>query len=223
MKLTSRAGQERVIFKKCRENFLKGNLYLIGFMGSGKTVIGKGLAGALGWGFLDTDEAITEAVGLSVKEIFELYGEAYFREQEASLVQELSGVKNLVVATGGGIVLREKNIRALKASGKIIWLKASPEAIFARLRDKDDRPLLPPGFSVSFIQGFLAGREPFYRRAADLKIETTGKSIAQVIRAILKKLKKEGGENGKNQELFRGCPPKGGGCGSPGCGETKGT
>ena len=121
---------------------MKENLILIGFMGTGKTSLGKLLANKLGRGFVDLDQKIEHDSGMTIPKIFELYGEKYFRELEKKAVREVCERKNLVIATGGGTVKDSENVRLLKSSGKIVCLTCEPEEIFRRTerRGEDCKP-----------------------------------------------------------------------------------
>lgn len=168
------------------------NVYLIGFMGAGKTAVGERLAAALAWEFVDTDAEIRKKCGgVTVEEIFRREGEAFFRDLEAKTVQAVAARRRLVVATGGGAVLREENVAAMRRSGTVVWLKVKPEEVFARLKGTSDRPLLAD-FSLARIKDLLAAREAYYQRAAEIAVETTGKSVEEVVREILAALGEAG-------------------------------
>jgi shikimate kinase len=144
-------------------------IFLIGFMGSGKSTTGKKLAKRLGYGFLDTDKMIVERFGMSINEIFETLGEGKFRETEASLLGEIVLKKNLVVSTGGGLPCYGNNMDTINRYGISIYLKAGPEELYERLiTRKYKRPLikdLPDEELRKFIALKLTEREPYYNRA----------------------------------------------------------
>lgn len=164
---------------------MKANLILIGFMGTGKTSLGKLLANRLGRGFVDLDQKIEREAGMSIPKIFELHGEKYFRELEKKAVREVSGRKNLVIATGGGTVKDAENVRLLKNSGVIICLTTDPEEIFRRTERRGERPVLDGGGEerLATIKKLLAEREIFYSQA-DYTIDTTDWSPLQIMNDI---------------------------------------
>ncbi|HOP68927.1 MAG: shikimate kinase [Dethiobacteria bacterium] len=169
------------------------NLVLIGFMGVGKTVVGRELARRLKRRFLDTDAMVEEAAGMNIPQIFAEYGEDYFREREREAVESLKRFPpgSLVVATGGGVMLREENREALRQGGIIVLLKASPETVLLRLRAEGGRPLLQGDCSEAKIRALWGEREQYYR-LNDLEVDTTGKSPAEVAREIMERIEKIG-------------------------------
>jgi len=165
------------------------NLYLIGMMGSGKTTLGRLLAGELGRPFADTDELIEQSTGRSIPEIFRERGEAGFRELETACLFEVSRAKGLVVSLGGGAVLREENRRLIRATGRSIYLKVRPETILARLPEHPDRPLIA-GMDLEerlqTLRELLRLREPYYLQA-DLVVENDGppwEALGVIMRAL---------------------------------------
>lgn len=147
------------------------NIVLTGFMGCGKTTIGRLIAQKLGIEFIDTDSEIIKEFKLSIEEIFSLYGEKKFREVESKIIERVSNLENVVIATGGGVVLNPKNIEMLRKNGVIYFLYASPENILSRLKDDDSRPLLKSGDKLSNIIRLLNIRMPFYKNC-DFEINT---------------------------------------------------
>lgn len=164
---------------------MKANLILIGFMGTGKTSLGKLLANRLGRGFVDLDQKIEREAGMTIPKIFELHGEKYFRELEKKAVREVSGRRNLVIATGGGTVKDAENVSLLKNSGVIICLTTEPEEIFRRTERRGERPVLDGGGEerLATIKKLLAEREIFYSQA-DYTIDTTDWSPLQIMNDI---------------------------------------
>lgn len=158
------------------------NIVLIGFMGSGKSTVGKRLAQALAWDFVDTDYEIGEVTNLSVTEIFRRHGETRFRSEESIVVARLSQLNHLVIATGGGTVLNPLNWKALAKNGTVIGLHASLEAILGRIGHKNDRPLLKG--SKEAIEKLWSERQACYAQA-DFKVDTTEKNIDEVVSEIL--------------------------------------
>ncbi len=169
---------------------MKSNLILTGFMGTGKTSLGKLLAEKLGRGFVDLDQKIEQDTGLSIPQIFEMYGEKYFRELEKKAVAEVSQRRNLVIATGGGTVKDEENISMLKSSGMMICLTTEPEEIFRRTERRGERPVLDESAEdrLATIKKLLAEREKFYAQA-DYTVDTTDWSPLQIMNDICKHFK----------------------------------
>lgn len=170
------------------------NIVLIGFMGTGKTRVGKYLSKKLNYEFIDTDELIERKAGMKIKNIFKKYGEKYFRDLESEVAKEVSLLKNKVISTGGGIVLREENVKNLKKNGIIVLLKAKPEKILERVGKTTKRPLLlGVENSILHIKRLLKYRKPFYENAMDIQIDTTDLTVKEVAEKILEKI-----ENSKN-------------------------
>ncbi len=161
-------------------------IILTGFMGTGKTEVGKLLAAKLKRRFVDTDQLVKTATGLSVPLIFEKYGEGFFRERESKVVKSLDRYPpgSLVVATGGGVVLRENNRAMLKKVGLIVLLRASAEEICRRISGTGHRPLLNGPEPEQKVKKMLEEREPYYRNC-DFEIDTTAKTPRQVASEIL--------------------------------------
>jgi shikimate kinase len=164
------------------------NIVLTGFMGTGKTTIGKALAQMLHMKFVDVDEEIESAQGTTINDIFRTCGEQRFRDIETEMIKKLSQEGNLIISTGGGAVLRDENMQALKEKGTIFCLNASVETILKRIADNQDRPLLKVEDPKNKISELLAYRRPFYEKAG-IVIDTDGKSpllIAEEIMEIAK-------------------------------------
>jgi len=160
------------------------NIVLIGFMATGKTVIGRKLAGLLKREYIDTDAAIEKLTGKTVSQIFAEDGEARFRLEEKLLVQNLSKRDNLVIATGGGLVLNPENVCLLKKNGVLIALTASPEVIHERVkRNNNNRPLLSEGDLLSKIKELMHQRKHAYA-AAEITIDTGKYSIDDAVKQI---------------------------------------
>jgi shikimate kinase len=169
---------------------MKTNIALIGFMGVGKTAVGKTLAKKLNREFIELDSLIERKAGKSIPEIFQQDGEVTFRELEIEVTKEVSQDKNLVIACGGGLVLNKINIDRLKNDSIIVCLTASPKVILKRTSgDGEDRPLLNVSDRVSEIRELLRFRKPFYERAADIKINTSRLGIDSVVEQIITKIK----------------------------------
>lgn len=163
------------------------NIVLVGFMGSGKTAIGRRVASLLHWDFQDTDTLIEKGANRTISEIFEQKGEPYFRDLETKTLQKLLGTEKQVISTGGGIVLREKNWGLLRKLGPVIALEASPQTVFRRVGRKKHRPLLRSKDRFQQIESMMRERAPFYAKA-DFTISTDQKSTPQVAREIVQRL-----------------------------------
>ena len=168
------------------------NLVLIGFMGCGKTTLGKKVAKSLGVQFVDTDRYIEHEEGMKISEIFEKKGEAYFRKRETEVCEKFSNETGYIVATGGGIIRNDENIALLKKNGVVIYLKASPEHVFRNVRNDLSRPLLQGGDKMEKIKTLMAERIPLYEKHADMKITVTGGTIRSLVEKILWELEDAG-------------------------------
>ncbi len=166
------------------------NIILIGYMGSGKSTVGKKAAKALEYTFLDTDALIEEAEGMVISELFETKGEAYFREQETETIRRLlQAPKGNIIATGGGLPMREGNAELLKKLGTVIYLKAETETLMKRLSGDTNRPLLKEGDLRTKIDTMLAVRGPVYEKTADVIMQTDDMSFYEIICWIEKLIK----------------------------------
>lgn len=166
---------------------MTGNIVLIGFMGCGKSSIGRRLASRLGHTFLDSDELIIEAAkGRSITDIFAKEGEERFRERETRALMGLIDSTSIVLATGGGAVLRPENREVLRKIGTTVWLHADPEILFERSTRNRKRPLLEVENPRTTFNTLLESRLPIYKEAADLKIDASGLSHEQTVESILK-------------------------------------
>ncbi len=163
----------------------KKNIILTGFMGTGKTSVAAILASDSGRCYVDTDRLIEEACGLKISQIFEQYGEEFFRDQETEILSTLPGYPpgSLVVATGGGAVLRGKNREIMQKAGIVILLTASPQAIIERLAETTDRPLLSGPQPAEKINELLQERKGCYS-VCDISIDTTGRSPEEIAMEI---------------------------------------
>ncbi len=170
---------------------MKTNVALIGFMGTGKTAVGKVLAKKLNREFIELDALIEQKAGKSIPEIFQQHGEVAFRELEIEVTKEIASKEHLVIACGGGIVLNKINIDRLKSNSVIVYLTASPNIILKRtLTDGEGRPLLNVSDRASEIRELLKFRKPFYERAADIRLNTSKLDIDVIAKQIITKLKK---------------------------------
>lgn len=165
------------------------NVVLVGFMGTGKSVVGKRVAAELGWPFYDTDQLIEAKAGMKVSRIFETKGEEAFRSMEREVVAEISQRDGCVISTGGGVVADPENVRRLTEKGELICLVATPEVILKRIeRRRDARPLLLEGDPLVRIKTLLEQRRPYYAQAS-FSLDTTFLSIEKIVEAILRRMK----------------------------------
>ena len=168
------------------------NLYLIGSRCTGKTSVGKYLAGVFNHPFIDADVEISRELETTISDFVRVNGWDAFREKEREVMARLTALENHIIATGGGVVLDESNVNNMKKSGVLVWLKASPEVIQKRmLKDEatfDNRPSLSDKGVVAEIEEILFQREPLYKHAANIRIETDGKTIEEIGNSIIKEL-----------------------------------
>lgn len=165
------------------------NIYLIGFMGCGKSTIARILSEKLGVPQVEMDEQIVREQGMPITEIFEKYGEEHFRDIETDLVRRLQAQTGVVVSCGGGAVLREENRKMMKESGAIVWLTAQPETILERVKHSVDRPVLNGHMNVEYITELMAKRHDCYEAAADFHVSTDGKSREEICEEIMELVK----------------------------------
>lgn len=161
------------------------NLVLIGFMGCGKSSVGRRLSGLTGHRFVDTDELVAQAEGRSIAEIFSRSGEDYFRELEQQSLENLVGVCGIVLSTGGGLVLRPANRQILKRIGIVAWLDASPDVLFERAMRSGKRPLLQTEDPRRTFDELLSVRRGLYEDAADFRIDSSGLSHDEAAQTLL--------------------------------------
>ncbi|RKZ87044.1 MAG: shikimate kinase AroK [Gammaproteobacteria bacterium] len=165
-----------------------GNVFLVGPMGAGKSTVGRQLAKTLGRDFYDSDKEIEKRTGVSISWIFEMEGEAGFRAREQKVIAELTDLKNVVLATGGGAVLAEENRRILRSRGHVVYLSASVEQLMRRTSKDKSRPLLQTEDPKQQIVDLLAQRDQLYRDVADIELRTGEQSIQHVVSGLVKKL-----------------------------------
>jgi shikimate kinase len=156
------------------------NLVLVGFMGTGKSSVGREIARRWGYHFLDTDSVIRKKHSKSILEIFESYGEPFFRDQEHLALREVQGSIHCVIATGGGIILQPRNPPLLHALGIIVWLTATEEIIWERVSRNRKRPLLQTANPRATISHLISVRNPLYESVADITVETSGLTHEEV-------------------------------------------
>ena len=170
-------------------NLFNYNIFLIGFMGAGKSTISDYLKNALAMDVVEMDQCIVERQGMSISDIFETYGEEYFRELETNLLIEMQSRSNVVVSCGGGVPMRERNVVEMKKNGRVVLLTAKPETILERVKDNHDRPLLENNKNVSFIADLLEKRRAKYEAAADIVVETDGKNELEICEELIHRLR----------------------------------
>lgn len=165
------------------------NIFLIGFMGAGKSTVSDYLNRAYGMDVVEMDRIIAQRQGMSISDIFENYGEQYFRDLETNLLIEMQSKSNVVVSCGGGTPMRENNVAEMKKNGRVVLLTAKPETILDRVKDSHDRPLIENNKTVPFIADLMEKRREKYEAAADIIIETDGKNKEQICEEILCRLR----------------------------------
>ena len=165
---------------------LNEHIFMIDFMGVGKTSTSRSLSKKLGVKEIDTDAMIVENEGRSISEIFEKDGEEYFRSVETGMIDRLADMKPCIVSCGGGMVMRDVNVQKMKKIGKIVLLTATPETIFEHVRYSTNRPLLNGNMNIPYIAKLMEAREPKYKAAADIVIETDGCTPDKVADKIVK-------------------------------------
>ena len=165
---------------------MKQHIYLIGFMGTGKTTISHKLQQLTQAEEIDMDVWIVEKNGMSINDMFEKYGETYFRDRETDAVREIAGYAPAIVSCGGGAVLRDKNTQMMKESGRIVLLTATPETVYERVKNSTDRPLLNGNMNVEHIASLMEKRRELYANACDIKVATDGKTPDEIAEEILK-------------------------------------
>jgi shikimate kinase len=167
------------------------NIFLIGPMGAGKSTVGRQLAESLGYEFRDSDREIQRRTGVDIPTIFEFEGEEGFRQRERQVVDELSQEEGIVLATGGGAVLRAENRQDLTTRGVVIYLHCSPEQQYARTSRDRNRPLLQTADPLGRLRELMEERDPIYRQVADIVVSTEKRGTASVVKEIRRRLESE--------------------------------
>lgn len=152
---------------------MRNNIVFIGFMGSGKTSVGRLVAQRLGFQFVDTDAVVVERAGMQIPEIFARHGEPWFRDHETSALSSLGILSRAVISTGGGVVLRPENRKLLRELGFVVWLTASEEVIFERVSRNKKRPLLQTADPRRTVHELLEQRHDLYQGAAQFTVDST--------------------------------------------------
>ena len=165
------------------------NIVLVGPMGCGKTTVGRQLASKLNQDFFDTDHEIINKTGVSIDHIFDIEGEKGFRRRESEVLESLCDMNNIVLATGGGVVLLEQNREVLKSAGVVVYLSSSVEQLLRRTAKSKTRPLLENSLDrKKTITEIVNARDKYYREVATIVIDTTGKKLNEVIDIIMNDL-----------------------------------
>ena len=184
----------------CHQNSSKtavepSNIFLVGLMGAGKTSVGRMLARRLGMEFFDADSEIERITGVKIPIIFEIEGESGFRSREEKMIEQLSAMNGIVLATGGGAVISEANRQFLKNRGRVIYLRAAPEDLGRRTRRDRNRPLLQTADPLGKLRALHDQRDPLYREVADLIVDTGSQSVAHLTSKIQQLLTECGAGN----------------------------
>ena len=156
----------------------KKNIFLIGFMGAGKSTIARAIKQKLGY----------PVVGMPISKIFETYGELYFRELETKLIQSLNQQEPTIVSCGGGVAMRQENVDCMRDGGSVVFLTATPQTIYERVKNSTDRPLLNGHMNVAYISELMEVRRPKYEAAADILVATDGKTKEEIAEEIIGRL-----------------------------------
>ena len=165
------------------------NVFLIGYMGTGKSTVAACMAKQYGMAVLEMDQIIEEREAMSISDIFAKRGEEYFREVETKLLIEIQSQENKVVSCGGGVALRDQNVEEMRKGGLIVLLSAIPETILERVKDDNSRPILKGNKTIAFISEMMEKRRLKYEGAADIIIHTDGKKIMDICCEINDKIK----------------------------------
>ena len=172
-----------------KEKLFHYNIALIGFMGTGKSTLAEYLKMTYGMDIVEMDQEIVDQEGMSIPDIFSSYGEAYFRNLETELLVRLQSRENTVISCGGGVAMREENVRELKKNGRIVLLTASPQTILERVKENEDRPILNGNKNVEYIAELMEKRREKYEAAADVMIWVDEKTVQQISDEMIRKLK----------------------------------
>jgi shikimate kinase len=164
------------------------NILLVGMMGAGKTTVGKSLASYLNKTFIDSDHEIQKRTGVKISVIFEIEGEAGFRKREAEMLRELLKINNIVLATGGGVILNKENRELLKQNGTIVYIRATVDDLWNRTRHDKSRPILQTLDLQAKLAELYDQRDPIYRETAHVIVESGKQSIRQMVKLIAQQL-----------------------------------
>lgn len=164
------------------------NIYLIGFMGTGKSTVARGLQAALKTEMIEMDALIEQRQGMPITQIFKTRGEEYFRTLETQLLEEIQLKEGVIVSCGGGAPMRPENVNHMKNGGVVVLLTATPETVYNRVKDGHDRPILNGNMNVEYIAALQEKRCACYEAAADIIITTDGKRVGKICEEILSKV-----------------------------------
>jgi len=167
-----------------------GNIFLIGFMGCGKSTVAAKLNQMYGMHVVEMDQIIADEQGMNLTTLFHKYGETYFRDLESDLLKRVAKSTGQVVSCGGGVVLREKNVTEMKKNGRIVLLTAKPESILTRVIKDNNRPILEGKKNVEDIAALMETRRAKYEAAADIVVATDDKSISTICEEIIQRIKR---------------------------------
>jgi shikimate kinase len=165
------------------------SIVLIGFMGTGKSSVGRILEKQTGFLRFDTDEMVSSKLNMSIQEIFSKHGEEKFRAAETETLQSLTGKESAIIVTGGGVVTKAKNIDLLKRLGTVVWLDGDHATLRARMDQLKDRPLLQTANPVAALSELLHSRNPLYRNTADIRVDISQKEPEEIADLILKNIR----------------------------------
>jgi len=165
------------------------NIFLVGMMGAGKTTVGRALATRMKREFVDTDRLLVDRTGVPVATVFEIEGEEGFRKRESAILREVCEHDERVVATGGGIVLAEENLAVMREAGTVVYLRARIESLWERTRHDSSRPLLATANPRERLAELLKQREPLYRAAAHIVVDSGPQSAATLVNRVLAALR----------------------------------
>lgn len=169
---------------------MTGNIFLVGLMGAGKTTVGRLLSRHLGKQFYDSDHEIERRTGVNIPVIFELEGEDGFRKREACVIEDLSSLQDIVLATGGGAILSQANRNNLSQNGFVVYLRANVEELWHRTRNDKNRPLLQTKNPREKLEQLYAERDPLYRDIADVVINTGDQPVNLIVQRIEEMIEK---------------------------------
>ena len=174
-----------------------GNIFLVGMMGAGKTTVGKLLAQHLGKIFIDSDEEIQQRTGVTITHIFDVEGETGFRHREVNVIQALVKLDNIILATGGGVVLNEQNRDALRRNGIVVYLRSTVHDLWQRTRHDRNRPLLQAADPRTKLKELYEQRDPLYTQVADLVMPTGKQSVHGLVQQLQQELNRFTDSNNK--------------------------
>ena len=164
------------------------NIVLIGFMGAGKSTVSDYLSTMFAMKIMEMDQVISEREEMSIPDIFATYGEEYFRDLETKLLVEMQTKKNTIISCGGGAAMREENVVEMKKNGRVVLLTASPQTVYERVKDSEERPILNGNNNMEYIAELMEKRREKYEAAADIVIQTDNKTVLQICEELISKL-----------------------------------